>query len=122
MNKPSIEELLKIASEGTEEIQDTSLRLSEVVEEFIKHYAITQGEFCYPTYVLYYLFKIEFKRYKKKPSNIEFFRQLSKIAQPYRNGRQRYYKLKVIPQITKDIISKAKRYRGKSEKKENPKV
>jgi hypothetical protein len=124
MNKPSLEELLKIASEGTEEIQNNTIFFSPIVEEFIKEYSIAPGEFFYPTYVIYYLFEVEFKYHvKNKPSKIELCRQLNKIVQPYRNGKQRYYKLKEIPQVDKEVILRAKKFknREKNEKK-NQKV
>lgn len=113
-----VDELLKIAESGSEKIR----RSNKKVEQYIKHFSITEGDTFVPCSIIYH----HYRQFKKQNylSKIMFFRQFKKIFEsakvnnevgyylddtPFNNTQEGYFKAKAFLRKERDAKKKKKR-------------
>lgn len=111
----NIDELLKI-------IEDAKAKTVEVrpskkgqvqVDKFISDLKLQRGSDKIPTYVIFYHYRVKWDGINRsnKLNKIVFFRIFSKLFNPYRIGKQRYYLLdKSSFDISREGLQEAKYY------------
>ena len=109
MDNLSTEQLIQLATEQSSLEIKQRKELDSSVVRFIRENNISVGINKIPTFYLYYIYKVTWKRDSRKLTKVEFFRQFSKEFESYRSGKQRYYMLEGIT-MTKEINEKAQKY------------
>lgn len=106
----TVEELLAKVAEGKK--PNRRIENNANVLRFIEECKIESGTKAYPTYLIFWYYRMVWKGDRHAKANkIVFFRTFSKSFPSYRHGKQRFYLLSEnFLEITPEILEKADLY------------
>lgn len=96
------------------------------VVKFLGEKGIKSGKVKVPTHRLFYEYRVNFQKDNRalKASSVEFSRILADYFDKYRDGRQRYFLINDVLDMSEEVMEKSRKLikRKNGRKKENTKV